>query len=236
MTYGMKQLITLLWAGVLALPMLMAQDVRKDIDRINATYEASDDLKVMVEIRQYDNVSSREPSQITQGTTWRSGKHYYAKMGKVETLTNDNFSVLVDHTSRALMIQPPVKQAFEMAIQVPVDSMLVLAQNISFDRVGKNGRYTFQFEGYVYDRIELLFDPQTYLLTGLVYITSPVSLPYADTPQRGRLEVRLSDQQLNPDRDAKIFSGRQYVQQTSTGYKPVARYASYEFINYLSQE
>ncbi|MEM7370407.1 MAG: hypothetical protein AAF587_17490 [Bacteroidota bacterium] len=228
---------TLLMIFVLAgnSTVVFSQDVKEDLKKINQAYEAHKSFRADVTYKLFGSLSGNTPIETVSGTIRNQDQYQYSKISGLETLINGKYAVLVNHERKTISIQ----SGFELTSvlhQPNLDSLVAYCQDIQYTRLTSSSvSYDFVFENHEYERIRMVFHPDTYVIESFTfYQADPVSLTEGGALQSIRMEIQFSNIQINQALPDAQFSEAQFVSHINGQYQPVKALASYRLVNFLS--
>lgn len=214
---------------------LFAQNLEADFLKINALYQAQN-YQAQMEMRWYASHTAMEPLEVSKGEMRVRGKEYFSRMGDIETLHNQQYTVMAHHGEHLLMIQPAVTIP-ERPTVPDLDTALTYCEEVVFSEYdAQHNSYLFYFKKGVtgYEKFMLVFDKTTFQLHKMVFFLPPGAAAMEGMGDEGaRYEVIYSAIKINPSFPANAFSERLYLQLASGKFKPLPAYKSYQFSNYL---
>lgn len=218
--------------GILTLGLnLTAQNIKEDIRRINENYFNASAFQQEVFFQLFASYEAKEALESYTVFTQKEGSSSYSRRGKVESLSNDKITLVVDHGSKAIMLQGPSPEQTKInAIsEVQLDSMLNLCKNTQFEsKKGKLGVYHFYFKAYAYDQVSVEFNRSDFLIQKLtLYSRSD------ETSMRVEISYRNIRKQINFPKDT--FSESRFLVLKSGNYSVKDDYSDYQLLNYLSK-
>lgn len=207
-----------------------AQNIKEDIQKINENYVIEGSFQQEIRFQLFASYETKEALQSYTALIQKEGKSSYMKRGKVESLSNENFSLLVDHESKAIILQGAVQKDMSSISDVKLDSMLSLCSKTEFEsKKGNLGIHHFYFKDYRYDKVSFEFSRSSYLIKKMTLYSRADESPM-------RVEISFFNVRKQPNFPKNTFSANRYLDQKAGVYSPNANYSDYQLLNYLSKQ
>jgi hypothetical protein len=205
-----------------------AQKITAELKQVRDAYLAHDNLSADVSVTIYSGRNDKTGTQAEKGMIRKAGKKYYSKFGTEEMISNEQGTLLVDHSIKEMMFfeKVPRKMRLDANSGFPgIDSLVTLSDSVR-SRGIKEGLKLFSF----YDRTQaavqtdIYVDPATNLVRRIVYW-------YNESMQEEygayKIVVEYSGYSFK-DPDPAFFSAKKYI--TLTKGRPAAT-AAYKHYN-----
>jgi hypothetical protein len=146
-------LLSFLLAGV-----LIAQDAKTDLIKLNQHY-IDKDIAADMRLQLFSSWESNQLKDEHQAKFLRSkdGSSLYYGLKEREIVRTPQFSLLVDHEHKLMMIQPAIKAPIPDLVSI-IDTLLKRAVKVDYQQEGPKSRYNFDFDRGPYPRIDVVFD------------------------------------------------------------------------------
>jgi len=209
-------IVCLLDTGVMA-----AQDFRKAMGALHDRYQNGTSLEIKMNVKVFERKESTAPFYSTDVLIKKSGSKYLYRFGTHEMLMNENYTLMVDHSTKEMVLakrDPSAEEAFLKQTQFSLDSILNYYEQGQF--LGrKDGTDTYsvmQKTGNI-GKIEFSIDHATGSLKRLTYLYRTnqfVSIVF-DHFDAGRAS------------DEVLFDEKNFVSKEGRVWKPAKRFTGY---------
>lgn len=125
-----KQLLVLVWSGLLAWPGMLAlgQDFRKVAQELRGAYAQSDKLHVVMKVKVYDEGNEANPYYHQIADVKRDGVNYRYRLGATEMLLNGKYLIMVNRDSKEIICSlrdlAGEEELFKNPVEITLDSVL----------------------------------------------------------------------------------------------------------------
>ena len=209
--------------------MLGAQDLKEDLAKINKNYGGGIAFQQEIHFQLFSAFEGGEEIESYTTFVQKQGNASYSRRKEIESLRNEEVSVLINHASKAILIQDSPQSSSEIMENIDLDSWLEKCEKTEFQKLSaKTAQYVFHFQDYRYGKIKLAFDPSSFLL-------KKISLYAREDETPMRAEISFQKVKTLKSFPPKTFSEHKYVTQKEGKYVPTASYANYQLLNYLSK-
>jgi hypothetical protein len=236
----MKKLIsiTILFI-ILANLSLWAQDARADLIKINEYYQGkalSTEMRLLI-FPSHESQSVADEFAANYIKT-ADGTHYYYKFGENEMVQTTDFSLLVDHANKMMMIQPAVTPPVP-DLSVTIDSLLKKSGSVTYSLEGEKARYSFSFEKGPYPRIDLVFDRSTLLIDRLIHFYHKgayhgVKGITQEDAVRSELVYDNTRFDLPPNSAEEYFTEKRFMNLKDGGYAALTAFSEYRLFDFIN--
>ena len=209
----------------------------EDFKKLNHTYASAGSLSLTVSYRLYQNHESTQPAEVRTGFFKRQGNKVHSKLMEIETMQNEDYMIMVDPSSKILMVTDPGLNTTEELI-FDMDSVLSYCSAITFQELKGNNVYKMYYHGpvsYPYTAVEIHINKDSYFMEKLVlYFAEAISVDpdNPDAPvEPPRAEILHSNIRVNPRLESKLFSEKKYVKVKDGELVCSEHYQDYRMIN-----
>jgi hypothetical protein len=227
------------WKGLCLFPVALvfflpciAQDVKKDVAKINRTYENATYMSGDVAFKYYETYTSTQSTDETFGKFSKNGSNTYYKYESFELLVNKQLTLTVDHENEIMMLSNPqtITTQVSRPESINFDTLLKYCKSVNYKVEGTKVSYTLNFDFYTTNAIKVYFDRSTYLISKLIIYYNQA--PVEGASDKPRIEISYSNLKKNKSAVAVNTIGS-YVVQAKGKYVTTARYKGYKLINFL---
>lgn len=217
--------ILVLFAGI----SCFGQNLRNDIAKINANYNADKSFKLNMVVslsKNGDQVESNSYSYL------QNKNHSLFKMSKVSTLVLDDFLIIIDDRTQNIIVSPSSGNK-PFKVSGSYDSLLDIAKSSKFEVLdsGKKNKYTLFFKKLEYKKIEIIFNPSNFQL-------NLVKLYYSDKKKKKEvtkvLQFTYDETQALTDKEKIKLDKGTYLIQVGNKINLAPTYKNYDLIDYRS--
>ena len=215
-----------------------AQSVKSELTQIREAYESLQGMSADIQFELFDSFEAIKPIDVQSGKFRQAGNKSYSQFGSSEVLTNDKYSLVIDHEEKLMLIQNPLPVSFSPETQIPMDSLLAICSKVTWKDIDPSKRsITFLFENYEFQKVQIFYDSKSHILNKVIlFQANPSDLLGNQNPILGRMEITYVNTLINPSFTSKDFSERIYVQKEKGKIVPASSYSNYQLANYLPRK
>ncbi len=217
MRYPVTILFLLLTAG-----LARAQDFQATFERMQKSYEQSQQFRIRMDIQAFDTEMAKTPFYTQRVDISRDANNYYYQMADQDMLLNDEHFVLVNKPAHQIVAHARNKKDEEqMQRQTPLNLDSLLKGYGKPEYLGeKQGlqKYRFREKQGAIDRIDLSFSVSEGLIREIAY--------HYKNGQFSRIDFTLFD--LHPTFPASTFDETKYETVTKGKYQAASAYRAYQ--------
>ena len=224
----MKGLILLLVSVMWSLS-LSAQDFKKDLEKVYAQYQQSEQLYMEMHIKGYEGSLKNKPLFNQETKVYKQKQNYFYNMGSKEVLRNRDFVIWVDKGQKSMICTKRLKVEKPNAMfgNLP-DVEKLLSQFNEAEYLGlKNGLKHYRVTQADKEVIQndIYINPQTNLPAKVVYTYNP------ERYKKGYwIEIDFGKTTTTPTFQANTFDEGKYIRNVNNKWKPQVGYQQYEVI------
>jgi hypothetical protein len=214
---------------------LCAQNLKKDAENMNVFYEKHKKISSKIEYTMYENYTTNEIYQKELGYMEKSGKNTYMKLGEVETINTDDYTLVVDNENKSVSLLPK-KTGFmpsNGSITASIDSIKKFCSSYAFNKESnKLNSYTFIMQKYYpsYSKIKVFFNSSTFFSEKVILYCSEEDISKEGSHAKmakARLEVNYIETNLNPKFTESNCSYERYLIKSGKKYTLKPEYKNY---------
>jgi hypothetical protein len=211
----------LLFLFVAFVGALFGQKVTSDLRKINENYAVNKSFKIDMTISLFDNTTITE---TTKYSYMQENKSTCFKMSDYSTVSFDDFSLIIDDRMKYVFLTT----VSSSSVTVVYDTLVEASSSHKFEVIdtGELNMYTFFFKDNIYEKIEILFNPQSFYIIGL-------NLYYTKVDENLKVLKFVYDIPLPLSVEDKNKVKKQtYISFESNAIKLSSNYKGYELIDY----
>jgi hypothetical protein len=178
---------------------------------------------------------TQKASETESAVVYKLGSARLMKLGKVETLTTEKYSITVDNDEKLILVN---KNSIGKSGDLPIDldSLAKFITNTRFTKEGGKGIYKLGLKAGEYESVEIEFNTATYLISKLtLYLRN-----YDDKEEgenrlsnKPRLELSITDFTTTPVISKTELLETKYVRIQGQDVRLQERYAQYKLVSYI---
>jgi len=216
-----------------------AQNAKEDIKKVNESYVKHKDLSMGITYNVFAAYDDNVPMETSAGSYNQHGNARYNRLNEIESVQNSDFSLVIDHDEKMIVIGNPIKFNPGKIMLLDLDSALSMYSSVKYidNNVSQKG-YSMVFKPTAaseYDKVDMYFNAKTYLVERMVfYYRDKVQLKKTnqDAPEeKPKLEIIFSKISVEPVSDFKFYSAGRFVDKKNGKYVGVGECSSYKVIN-----
>lgn len=219
---------------------LFSQNLKSDIKKMNVALLSKNKWHIITE----NNIST--PSEVIESVQFdmkKFGDNYKVTEKKSELIVNSKLIIALNHTQKHIYVSErgdifsggnDIVEVNKM-LDLEFDTLMKLYQKVEFTKKSKTQScYTFTFKNIEYDKAEIIFDSQSYLIIETrFWMKEKIQIANYKEKQTLIISKRYKLYDFNPLFDASYFSGKDLVLTDSKGkMKPTQKYVSYKLYNF----
>ncbi|MEO0472970.1 MAG: hypothetical protein AAF206_25355, partial [Bacteroidota bacterium] len=108
------------------------QTVKSELAAINRAYEAMQSFSAAVHYDWYANYSATQTTEKVLGEVRREGQQLYQKFPDNEVLITRDFSLMINHEQKLMLLQPAQGEVFSPTLNVNLDSLMQLCDAVDY--------------------------------------------------------------------------------------------------------
>lgn len=206
-----------------------AQNLKEDIKRINDSYFSASSFQQDMYFQLFASSDSEQALESYKAFIQRQGKSYFMRKGEIESLTNEKFTLLIDHDSKAISVQKAVENEMNPTGGVDLDEVLKICSKTEFEsKSGNKGIYHFYLENYAYKKMSVEFDRKSFFILKIIMYAADEENPY-------RAEISFSNIKKEVRFPINTFSEERYLSHNAGKYSPNSSFATYQLLNYIRE-
>lgn len=232
----MKQVVICLLIFTGFLPRFCAQNIGEDLIKLNDAYAKIENISMQIKYSVFFD-GKQESNETEVGIIKKSKNKVYTNEFSSESLVNDEYQIIVDHSNKVLIVDYVDKTKSTSSLdKLNVDSLLKGFELVEFKGITESNLKLYHLS-YKYGDVsfvELWLDVKTGFL-------SKINIHY-----RGKMEVaegkfskvmasvEYNKIQSNITFSQYTFSEKQYVSITKKEVELASKYKEYQLINHLN--
>src|SRR5688500_12276178 len=87
----------------------LSQDAKEDMRKMNASYLKHTDLSMGITYRVFANYKDETPIETSTGSYYQQGSNRYNRLNEIESVQNNECSLVIDNEEKVIVIGNPVK-------------------------------------------------------------------------------------------------------------------------------
>ncbi|MEN7550547.1 hypothetical protein AAG747_21685 [Rapidithrix thailandica] len=218
--------------GILNCTALIAQDARKDLAQLQATFADLDKVLIDLEVSVYPEGKS-QPEAVQRFKMHKDGKNFYYDMGKMELLVNTQYKITVTHERKVIFCQKQQGEALqspgqEQLLQTMLDSALAQYEHIEYKGKSPEGwkHYRLEQPGGQISQTDLYLSADARKVHRVRYRYNALY-----TGESQEVEIEYKRFETRPQFAGNLFSETRFVRQTKEGLEPARQYAQYRVVH-----
>ena len=213
---------------------LKAQDVKADVRKITEAYKNAKWLSMDVEYSLYKSHTSAMAAESEKATLRLSKELYYYKAGPIELIKTAKLSLMVDHSSQALVLGPSDFKQLRKPVDMDLDSILSQYKSVEYRKQdGESASYNFTFNTGQYTSVKVIFNTRTFLIERMIMNYAKPLEDEGFTQQAPRLEIIYRNTSTRTPFKEDIYSEKQYLTRVKGKYTVKPKFRHYSFVNQL---
>ena len=222
---------------------LIAQEFKADLKRINQAYKNAPTLAMNVDYIVFESWENDVQIQHEKGKIKKSGASVYSKIGPLESVQNEWYSLVVDHDDKTIAIFRKYGDENEVdpnQVFNGLDRVLDDCTPVSFKKTGKKqGVYSFGFPEQMsqYGKAEITFSLENYFFERMVlYYAEEQDLDDDKKNESApRLEISYSDISTHPSAE-NWFDYSKYLVLKNKQFSCRSMYSDYQIIDKYNRD
>lgn len=228
-----------LYTVLLSSATVRGQDMQvpqKVIGKINAHYAPLISFRTDVAYNLYQDHTSNilvesDSAQIVRykNTTW-------FKMGRIETLSDDKYDLMIHQEDKAIVVSNPSKEKRDKLPHLGLDSLLAQCSHFKLDTFGGVGCLYLGFAASEATGISIcyrLLDYGLYSLTTYYRNERKVGETGSEMSIKPRLEIMYLRTDTTPKLDAARMNHNWFIKVSGKEINPTARFKHYQIFNQI---
>lgn len=234
---------------------LPAQDIAKDVLKLNEKYKEIDSISMKMQFILYKDYTSSVAFETVNGILMKQNKNLYNSIATVESLTNSKYSLFIDNDSHIIIIGNVVKtdstnnkkSKFNIDLNFSVESMSALvASGFTIEEPPKfyflkNSSDSIRalkvdLNYSDYESIECYYYPKTYIIKKIIlYYRDAYEIDENGDTTKPRLEINYSNVDEKTMFNQDIFSEKKYVSISDKTVTGIGKYSKYKIVNNITK-
>jgi hypothetical protein len=216
---------------------------KDDYKKIVLAYSRADGISYKVAYSNFPIQSNDKPDSSTSIRYWYQGDKFYYSMGYGEVLKNEKYYIYVDKRTKTIALNRAENINMDFLPVQKVDSALMHGNaKLSYSESKNEGVYKIDIKDpkQLYSRIEMRFDRQTYLITGISMYFAPEKWKFIygngkvlqRKVENPRIEYVFSNYSQGPI-DRSIFDTSRFLNISGGKISPVEAFQKFNVVNYF---
>lgn len=214
----------------------VAQNAKDDFLKINQAYQKHTVLHMKMKYEVYKNEQSITPLQTELGEVKLNGSSKYTKISNIETLENNDYTMIVDGNDRHISLLKKKIEKNSPAIntdlmKMNLEKLLEQCEKVEYKKeAGNKSSYLLLMPAGEYSRVKIIFNSSTFLIEKMVlYYSQKENLEALEGAEKEapRLEITYYEVNTRPAFTSKEFAVENYLQKESGKWKGKGMYAGY---------
>ena len=209
---------------VLKLTEGFSQNAKEDFEKINAAFDV-ERLSMRISYDLYKNKDTKIVFQKESGELKQSRTFKWMKVGQVETIETDTYSLIIDHKGKAIsMLGKRLNQKEDKnknPFKINLDSILKMCEKVEFKKLNdQQNSYDLVFPLSEYSKIKVVYNSKTFFMEKMIlYYNDAQDLEEKKgSPEEApRLEIVCSDINLDPIFTSNEYTYDTYLEKTADG-------------------
>ncbi len=215
---------------------LFSQNAKEDFEKMNKAFDVKA-LSMKIRYDLYKNKDTKILFQKEVAELKQSGNLKWMKIGKMETLETDKYSLLIDHGAKEIsLLGKSLNQQNEKnsnPFKMNLDSLLKICEKVEFKNENENqNSYELVFPNSEYNKVKVVYNKKTFFIEKLImYYDEKRKLDEnkKEEKEAPRMEILCSEINTNPSFSDTDFTSDKYIEKTVNGkWIAKALYSSYE--------
>lgn len=232
--------ITLLFYCLVFCPVYVSgqnrDTVKQVIDRINGYYEKTPNFRTSVTYTLYKDHASNEIVDVDSAEMVRYNGITWLRMGKVETVSDGVYDLMVHHEDKTIVIANNNKGVAPPIPHGALDSLLASCNYFNQDTYGDVGCFYLGFEQNEAKGISICYhlaDHSLFSLTTYYQNEQKISDEQGTHLIKPRLEIRYIKTDTTFRIDTSKIKHNWFVRQAGNTFKPTDRFKGYQIFNQI---
>jgi len=222
---------------VFAFTQSYSQDLKKDLESINAVYANAKKYSITYEYLYFETDVAKTPYNTTKSAVTKVNNNYYYKQGDYETIICNDYSIRVDHNDKSITLLPQKRsQTAQSPTSVNLDSLSKFCKKAEFKKISADiNAYVFTMNaGAEYDKLEVRFNKATFQITRLLYHFKNLDISDDDKENitNPRIEIIFSKINTAIALQEKDLSYEKFLIKKGKNYELKPEYAKYKLYAY----
>lgn len=216
----------------------VAQDVKHDLEKINAVYKNTKQYEMQVEYILYENYTTTAPYKKENALMKRNGAVRYMKIGEMESISTQEYTLIANHEDKAISLLPKTnkKDISDRDVQINLDSLRTVCTKYTFKKENaKTGTYTFELNEYSeYYKVVISFNLSTFFISKMVLYLGEQDIT-EDEQQKiavPRMEIIYSPPSTKLTNGTNDFSYEKFLNKKGKKYSLKPAYKEYKLDAY----
>lgn len=213
----------------------IAQDAKADFKKLNATFFELKNMEISFRHELFFDALP-QPAEAEQGIYKRFEGGYYLKQAGREVLLDKRYTLIVDHEERSVLLDKPNAGVSVLnPLRVNMDSLFRFYESVKFYKTGSTQQwhaYAFVLKNGPFERIDVVFDPLTWLVKEIVQVYREKMPDERDALRKTTLKIVFDSPVKRNSRPEELMISH-YVQDTPKGIAPVKAYSKYKLLTNL---
>jgi hypothetical protein len=184
----------------------LSQVAKEDFARINKIYAEHPRISVKMKYEVFKNRSAVTALSSETGEVKKKEGASYDRIGPIETITNKEYKLIVDHDDKNISILGILqgeKSSDKDLYPVDLEKLIGVCEKVEFKKLNeKQACYTMTIPGTGYEEVKMIYNTTSFLIEKLIlYSNEKQNLENNDggAKETPRMEITYSDYQTEPD-------------------------------------
>ena len=205
---------------------------KQDWEKLSKTYENISQMSLDISYILYEDYASKNVMEEMDARVLRNGKDQYTRLGNIETITQDDLTLTVDHDDKLMLLAKAVQNSPHIALGLNTELIARYTDKIESGFTNNGHKYYRIWSNHSdAEKMEIFFDPDNFLLISVAIFYREILEEEDQTMITPTLLLTYGKPtSLSNTEKAKIDIGS-YLNKTANGYKPKTRYNNYTLEN-----
>jgi hypothetical protein len=209
-------------------------EVKRIIENINAFYAKTPDFQNEVVYNLYKNHTGEDVVESEHAVALKSRQSSWFQMGDIETLSDDQYDIMVHHTDKVIVVANHKQAAVNPLMHLYLDTLLSMCSHFELGTYGQVGCMYLAFDASEATGISICYHLSDYSLYSLTtyYRSERKMNNEPDAPMiRPRLEIKYEKTLQHPIVNPKKMQSAWFVRKVGDQFKTTEKYKDYRVIN-----
>jgi hypothetical protein len=220
----------------------ISQVVKQDFSAINKAYTDLPQFSMKVKYEMYKNKSIKTVFQTELGEVKQKEHCNYSRVGKVETLSNETYKLIVDHEDKSISLLPVVSEdnstITEAMYMGNLEQMLSLCERTEFKKeTATQNSYTLIIPNDQYTAVQLFYNSKTFFVEKMIlFYKQEMNLEEKEggLKESPRMEITYYDMNVKPTFGKDTFTYDKFLEKRNGKFLATAAYKGYDITEQLS--
>ena len=198
-------------------PLSFSQDISSDLQRMKSTYDGFSSISYEADYISYMNNLSTPSVDVAHGSLVQQGNDKYQKIGNIEIISNDQYTLTADHDAHSLYYSANSINTPQQTVTMDVPQLLEFCTIKKIEKVNDSyNAFTLvpKKKSDDFERVRIVYETKTYLVKEMqLHYAKSTTYVVKGKAMQGKpiLVVAFKNYKINPKINQQLFTYDKFI-------------------------